>query len=315
MNFEKLNLLLDSFVSEEPIDEDEFIFIRQLINIVLSTGLPQNSTMYHSQMRFNTSLKHSLNFLETINPRYRENLEKLFENDQVVLEKGNGLSEMVVRDDRSIMMLYQRGTIEDSYTLTHENIHDTNRVLSNLTVNWHLMTEAFSILSELLQRDYFATLSNTPRDYRLNELDTLYAILIKACQLDFEINLVCKYLEYGFVNGYVIFECLEDKSDFYTDWVIRDILDSIKQGDFNFSLLQRNVIGGILSSHMYARIKSKPSRIREFIELNDNSNAMEFLDTLHYLDLDVVDGDSFQLSSESVKTLTYNYKNRVKGVF
>lgn len=315
MSLEKLNKILDSFVSEEPIDEGEFLFIRQLLDIVLDTRLPKNRTKYHSKMRFSSCLKHSLNFLETLDPSYRANLESLFSNNQVTILKGNELSQMTVENGRSIMTFYQRGTIEDSYTLTHENIHDTNRDLNHVTVNWHLMTEGFSILAELLQRDYFGRLPNTPRDYRLNELDTLFAIYIKACQLDLEINLICKYLIYGEINDYLFEECLEGKNEFYAKWALADISDSLKQGDINFSPLQRNIIGGIISSHMYARIKDKPSRISEFVELNNHVNDISFLDTLHFLDLDVVDKQTFELSDESVKTLTYNYKNRVKGVF
>ena len=315
MQYKELNLILDSFVEEEPIDEDEFLFIKQLLDIVLDTKLPNNRTKYHSKMRFGTSLNHSLNFLETLNPRYRANLESLFNNNQVTILKGNGLSQMTAKDGHSTMTFYQRGTVEDSYTLTHENIHDTNRDLNRLTVNWHLMTEAFSILSELLQRDYFSRLDNCPQDYRLNELDTLNAVLIKACQLDFEINLLCTYLKYGQINDYLFTECLINKSPFYIRWALDDFNSSIKQGDFNFSLLQRNIIGGIISSHMYERIKNKPSLIREFTDLNDSSNDMAFIDTLHYLDLDVVDSQTFELSQDSVKTLTYAYKNRVRGVF
>jgi hypothetical protein len=315
MNIEKINKIVEEFVEEEPITEDEFIFIRQLINIILDSKLPSNNTKYRSHMRFNTSLKHSLNFLESIDKRYRLNLENMFDNKQVLMLRGNGLSQLTAYDGISVMEFYERGTIEDSYTLTHENIHDTNRDLSNLTVNWHLMTEAFSILSELLQRDYFSKLSSIPKDYHLNELDTLVALKIKACQLDFEINLICTYLEYGFINDYLFYKCLEGKDNFYAESVVHDMLQVIKQGDLNFSMLQRNVIGGVLSSHMYERIKSKPSRVREFVELNDSANEMAFMDTIHYLDLDVLDPDTFMLDKESVKVLSYEYKKRCKGVF
>ena len=213
------------------------------------------------------------------------------------------------------MHLCKRGTIEDSYTLTHETIHNTNRDINNLTINWHLMTESFSILAELLQRDYFKSLANTPREYHFNELDTLYALLIKACQLDFELNLISKYMKYGQINGYFVSQCLEDKSDFYARWATPDILDSIKKGEFNFSELQRNVVGGVISSHMYERIKNKPSRISEFIELNDSVNDMEFNDTLHFLDLELSDKEKTILTPESVKTLTLAYKKRAGGVF
>ena len=315
MNYEELNRIIKEFVDEEYITEDEFIFIRQLIDIILGTHVPSNSTKYHSHIRFNTSLKHSLNFLETIGIKYRANLENLFANKQVEVMSGQELSKNIVRNGKSVIQLYKRGTIEDSYTLTHENMHDMNRNLNKITVNWHLMTETISILAELLQRDYFKRLDNPPRDYRLNELDTLYALLIKACQLDFEIKLICRYLEYGYVDEYALAECLEGKNNFYAAWVIKDICDCIDKGDLNFSLLQRNIVGGVLSSHMYERIITKPSNIQEFTILNEQMNDMSFLDTCQYLDLEVVDKKLFVLSNDSIKTLSINYQKRAKGVF
>ena len=153
MNYEELNRIIKEFVDEEYITEDEFIFIRQLIDIILGTHVPSNSTEYHSHIRFNSSLKHSLNFLETIGIKYRTNLENLFANKQVEVMSGQELSKNIVRNGKSVIQLYKRGTIEDSYTLTHENMHDMNRNLNKITVNWHLMTETISILAELLQRE------------------------------------------------------------------------------------------------------------------------------------------------------------------
>lgn len=318
MDYDILNKILQSVIDEEPFFEEDYLLIKKFCEIIINAGIPFFKTKYNSSMGINTSLVYSLDFLEKIDPRYSYNLERIINNNQLYLHDGKdnyGLSQLIVEDGKSIINMYQRGTIEDSYTLTHENIHDTNRDINNLTVFWHLMTETFSILSEMLQMEYFRNLKNVPRNYKLNEMDTLIALYIKACRLDFEIELLFAYNRYGYINRYIYNEILSKYNNLYEKSEASvHLLDIIDNGDLEYTSLQRDIVGGILSSYMFERIDTNPSRIQEFIELNDNINYISFIDVLNYLELDVVDKKYVLLSNTSNDILNDCYKRRLKRV-
>lgn len=319
MNFDKLNEILSVFMEEDEFVEEEYSLIKNFCSIIINSGVPLYKTKYKSRMGLNTSLQYSLNFLQTLSPGYRDNLEKLIVNDQLYIyddKDDNYLSQLVVEDGKSVIMLYSRSTIEDSYTLTHENIHDTNRDLKKLTVSWHLMTETFSILSEMLQREYFRKLDIVPKDFRLNEMDTLVALYIKACRLDFELELIFAYNKYGVINQFVYNEILSKYTNIYEKSEAENhLLDIIDNQDLYFDSLQRYVIGGVMSSYMFERISDKPSRVREFVELNDYINDISFIDVIKYLDLDVVDEQYAIMSNDSNKILRQSYIKRMKQVY
>lgn len=318
MDYDILNKILQSVIDEELFFEEDYLLIKKFCEIIINAGIPFFKTKYNSSMGINTSLVYSLDFLEKIDPRYSYNLERIINNNQLYLHDGKdnyGLSQLIVEDGKSIINMYQRGTIEDSYTLTHENIHDTNRDINNLTVSWHLMTETFSILSEMLQMEYFRNLKNVPRNYKLNEMDTLIALYIKACRLDFEIELLFAYNRYGYINRYIYNEILSKYNNLYEKSEASvHLLDIIDNGDLEYTSLQRDIVGGILSSYMFERIDTNPSRIQEFIELNDNINYISFIDVLNYLELDVVDKKYVLLSNTSNDILNDCYKRRLKRV-
>lgn len=319
MNFEILNGILQEVMDEEPFYEEDYYLIKKYCEIIRSAELPCYNTRYRFNMGINTSLMYSLDFLEKINPRYSDNLERLISNNQLYLHDGKnnyGLSQLIIKDNKSIIDMYQRGTIEDSYTLTHENIHDTNRDINNITVTWHLMTETFSILSEMLQMEYFKKLSITPKNYKLNEIDTLIALYIKACRLDFEIELLFAYNNYGYINRYIYNEILSKYNNLYEkSEASNHLLDIIEKKDLDYTLLQRDIVGGILSSYMFERIENDSSRIKEFIELNDNINNISFVEVLNYLDLDIIDKEFVLLSNTSNNILNDSYKKRLKRVY
>ena len=66
---------------------------------------------------------------------------------------------------------------------------------------------------------------------------------------------------------------------------------------------------------MFERIENDSSRIKEFIELNDNINSISFVDVLNYLELDIVDKEYILLSNTSNNILNDSYKRRLKRVY
>ncbi len=314
--FEQLNQILEEFTLGYE-DTREYEFIQSLVNIILSIDIPINKTEYHSRMRINHSISHSFKFLEGLKGDYAEQLHFILKNGHIDFDSSKEsitrLSKTILVGDEKRIKMCLRGNIEDSYTLTHEYFHYANMDVKNITNNWDLMTEAISITSEGLQKEYFRKLG--AKDFRLNELDTLYALKIKAMQLDFELQLIYTYLRYGEINEYLFSEIFNYKSDAYFDAAYDDYLEIKRTNEMCFPLLQRNVIGGVLASHLLYRIGNAPKHIGEFITIHENCANMLFPDTLRFLDLDVVDDYLVLLSKASLNTLQKEYVYRVKGVY
>lgn len=315
MFYDELNKVLEEFIGGYYREKD-YTLVRNFTDIILSSKSPWCNAIYHSKMGLDKCQEYSIDFLGSISPKYGEHLSKLIDHGKIEFKPGNGISSVDVREGVKFLKVYHRGTIEDSYTLTHETMHEINLDVDNATNNWDLMTEAFSILAEKLQKDYFAKLSEVPRNYRHNEHDTLYALYCRAVVMDFELRLIRAYHKFGGVNQSVVRNLLTPRGQgrFYASLNSEDLQDIVDKQELSFHLLQRDIIGGVLSTHMYERISNKPKLIKEFVELNDSCNEMDFVDTLKYLDLDVVDEDAVVLSKRSIRKLRSEYIKRCKDL-
>ena len=315
MFYDELNKVLEEFVGDYYKGKD-YVLIRNFTDIILSSKSPWCNAIYHSKMGLDKCQEYSIDFLSSISPKYGDRLSKLLDYGMIDFKSGDGISSVEVREGAKFIEVYHRGTIEDSYTLTHETMHEINMDVENATANWNLMTEGFSMLAEKLQKDYFARLPEVPRNYRHNEHDTLYALYCRAVVMDFELKLIHAYHKFGGVNQSVVRNLLAPRGQgrFYASLNSEDLQDIVARKEMSFDMLQRNIVGGILSTHMYERISNRPKLIKEFVELNDSCNEMDFVDTLKYLDLDVVDADSVVLSKRSIRKLRSEYIKRCKDL-
>lgn len=313
---ERLNKILAEETVEESLgDIYEYEFIQNLTSIILNAPIPTKRN-YHSHMGLQQSIHHSLCFLEKLNQKYAATLHFILENDKINYKSVkefplSNSSVSLINGEKRVNLIVQNN-IEDSYTLTHETLHFNNFDVENITDNWHLMTETFSILSENLQKRYFASLQISPRDYTNNEIDLLFSLKVKACCLDFEIRLIFLYLKYGYINEYWYTELFNGYNDFYVEVVSDHVLEIIANGELSFPLLQRYIIGGCLSAYMLERIDSNHRYINEFFELNDACNEMSFVDSLNYLDLEVTNKDIVLLSPKSLLKIKKAYISRIK---
>ena len=65
---------------------------------------------------------------------------------------------------------------------------------------------------------------------------------------------------------------------------------------------------------MLDRVDSNSKNINEFFELNDIINKFKFLNLTNYLELDVVDARTFDLTDESYKKIENAFVKRLKKV-
>ena len=120
-------------------------------------------------------------------------------------------------------------TIEDSYTITHEFFHFDNMDIQNPTINFELMTECISITSESLQKLWFEKQIKQPKDYHLNERDTLFALKVKAMKLHFELQLIYRYMKQGKIEYEDLFEIIAKGNNIYQLYATEDYEDIIKK--------------------------------------------------------------------------------------
>lgn len=316
---EQLNDILEIFISEDETTLDDFIFIQSLVDIILDIQVPLKNQRYFSRMRLTKSLDYSFRFLESLDIDYAQKLHFIFSNGHISISKRKRnediLSSTFVKNGQKHIRLITSNTVEDSYIVTHEFFHYENMNITNPTMNFELMTEGISITSEYLQRRWFESQKHQPFCYQLNERDTLYALKVKAYKLYFELQLIYRYMKKGEVSYEDLFEIIGSQDNFYKEYAVEDYEDIVKYGDLNFQALQRNVIGGCLSSHLIDKIASDESYIDLFKELHNCCNQMTFIDTLKALGIEVLDEDLVILSNKSLKLLKEEYSKRVFSAY
>ena len=202
MTLTKINKLIKEYIIELNPDETDFNFISSLVDIVINTRSKATRQTYRSVYRLSDSLISSKKFLSSLDPSYGDLLLKLLKSEELELVKVTGrnnyiASSTLTESGTHHIFLPYNETIEDSYTIVHEVLHDSN-VSLELTESRFLFTEAISILGEMLFEDYYS--STKPKEYLKNGKDLLYAILNKAVSLHIQIELIKLFLKYGEVN-------------------------------------------------------------------------------------------------------------------
>lgn len=322
MILKNINLALKKDFELEPIDLEDLSLISSFVNIILSYNVSYEVPKYKTYVPFQTSIDYSLEFLNKLNKRYAENLMNIFGNEDVIvrkMENDNDVSKIIydTKDKNKKIEFVTSNTLYDSYSLTHETIHYSTLDLDNITTNWEYTTEGYAMTAEALQKKFFSNYPYAISEYKYNERSNLLGVIEKTCMLDFEINLIKLYMIKKQITEEDIHLLLKGKTDdyiYYASFDMKDISDRYEQTGvlyLNFLYLQRYVIGYILSTHILERIKHNKKYIKQYIELNDNSNNMSFVDTLKELNLDVIDEDYIILSNESIKQLKKEYKKRI----
>ena len=307
-----LNQLLADYVYED-IAEVDFQFLTTLSKIIRKQRIFLQPQKYHTRMGLQKSYQLSYDFLTKISPSYGEYLENCKNSGNLLVHRlkkrrPEHLSAMTVSEAGKQIDIYPTGTVEDTYTFSHEIMHSWNCDEKELTPTWSLVTECLSILVESLQEDDFAKQGICPPEYRKNKIDTYYALRQKAIRLDFEIQLLETFQAYGYLDIDSLARILKKMDDEertiafeHLDWIERK--ETLEIWD-----LQRYVISGLLASHMHQRILKRPAFIQEFFTLTNHLNEMDFVDVLAYLDLEVLDEDTCELSQESYKLLEKSYQ-------
>lgn len=314
---ELLNQLLQDFVYEyDDMEVDiDTSFIRSLQQMIVRQKFSLQPQIYKTSIGIDKTKEYAHQFLRCLDKRYDDYFTLLLDIGVVHIhsrmKRENRLSTMIFGPTGKRIDIYATKTIEDAYTYVHEMMHSWNCCETNFTATWHLMTECFSILAESLQCDYMRGIHP---EYKKNKRDTYYALKERAILLGFELDLVDFYFTHGYIDDKMMLRYLETKSR-SERCTIYQHLDWIEDNQMlRFDMLQRDIIGGVMASYMHNRILDQPKKIGEFIELNDHCNEISFLDLLRYLDLEIADESSWELSQKSLQKLEQSYQKELKSL-
>jgi len=200
--------------------------------------------------------------------------------------------------------------IRCSYSITHEIIHDMT-VLEQDNDTRNIFCEVPAIHAEFLQDKYLEDIGHI--DSCICQRERFNVIQYKALCMVFEIELMRKFLEKGYLNNQDVENIFRmynyDKNIIKHCGIIRDIQQLFWPQD------QRHIWGFLIASYMMDEQKKKTINYREFLELNEIMNKYDENQFLHYLNLArTSDSDVFDLNEESYQKLKTSYVNYLRNI-
>ena len=311
MNLEKINSLVRDYIKDVEPNEGDFDFINSIIGIVLSTPVKVKRQSYKCYYDIEDSIRDVVSFYKTLDSFYIERLHNLINSGEMRLyelsrrDRNNYVAtSTILEGGKSDIFLPFNNTIEDSFTINHEVLHDTNASLK-LTVTRFLFTEAISILGEMLEEDFYKKRLFQPEEYEKNGIDTLYAVLSKSISLHIQIALVRLMQKYGEItkrnlSELEILKCCRKELNSFLKYYS-------KCEELPFDQDQRHVMGYVFASHMHQSGNGK----EHLLEINPVLNEAEFDDVLDSIGISTTYKDGYDLTSESKKVLLKSYRKEV----
>lgn len=313
MNLKRLNnIILDEY-NVDPYTVEDLQLIESFLKIIRGNTIYFDILKYKEKTDLDKSIDYSLDFIESVDPKYREIIEDAINQGLITYNYDNNsdaLSKLYLINGKKNINFVVTNTIGDSYTFTHEGFHYINVDLNKLPSNWWLMTETISMTAETLQKMYFEKNNLYLPEYKYNEINNYCGIIEKSYMLDFETQLLKEFLNGRKITEDTMYNILNNQNDDYIYLACMDYEEMMKTGYMNYSILQRYIISAVLSSRLL-KIIQKDNSYKQFIELNDNCNDMEFSDTLKYLGLKLKDDKKIILSDESLNELNTEYFEKV----
>ena len=318
--FQIITGLVARFINEvDELSLEDLKLIRSLNHIILRNKFEIRDRRYVIHRGLEENYTYAYDFLSIIKPEYASHLEKSRVEGTITFPKARKMKYPVATSDydyetgRSKMVVPRFNNLEDSYAMTHEIMHDSNMDPESLTQERDLFTEAISLLFEFLQEDYFASLSKRPLDYRKNKINDLNAILYKAVGIEYQLDLIEKYLENGIITEEIFKDIMKTRTKKEAK-IGDDIFTSLfEKGILDIDMQQRYIYGILLATYIHDRIIEDPTKIKEAIELNESLNDTSIEEIFARFNLPLeVEEKHFVIPEETIKILEKSYVNELK---
>lgn len=291
-------------------ESSELDIIRQLNNIILEYRNPNFNQKNNIRVGINKSVYYTYMFLNSIDKKYADYFEKRLNDNDVIFEydkKEEQISEsyFIESTKRKIIHVAYNETMKDTYTITHEILHDMNLDVNKRTKTRKLFTEYISMMGELLQEKYQQNI--TGKVSNKNMRDTFNYCYQTAVKIDLEIELIEAYKKYKNINYKVLINILKRKNPNNMMLYI-DSYEQIRDtGKLSIDFHKRYIIRILLAAYTNQNIEKETRKIDIFKTINENMNDLSSKTILSILDL--------KLESEINPSLTTRSENELKDSY
>lgn len=199
-------------------------------------------------------------------------------------------------------------TLENAFSIIHELNHDKNIDELGENDTRMIFTESLSILLELLFEDYLKKYKIT--DYKISNNYTLEAINYKSLYIDFVLKLIDLYINKFNINYNDFSNIIKNYNNSQREELNNILLEIVEDDCVDIDFEFRYVLGILIATYLYKRIKVDKSNIQELFEMNDIIKEFDQEQVFDYLGLEYIESD---LTSESYIILDNNYKKYVRN--
>ena len=312
--FDIINKAIDDYIKASNLTgEEDLVLMTKLANIILNGKEINFNYKYNKKYSLKESDKIVNDFLTYLNPYYKEYYEKrkndgtiLFDHHPKTIEAAFSSYDPI--DERRIMYIPLEKNLEDSFTIVHELMHDINMDITMENDARYLYTKGLSLLGELLFEDFLE--ERKIKQCKNPNNRGLYSLKSKAIEVDFNIKLIKTYLKDGYINTSNLLEILETYPDYYAEDLKSTIYKITYDEELTLDQEQPYIIGGLIATYMYDRIKTNKNNIMELFELNQMLKHYNFDQVLDYLELDY---NEQELTNSSYQKLEEKYKKYLKS--
>lgn len=250
-------------------------------------------------------------FLFSLNPSYLEYYKIRKVDGTFIFDDKDGFGDAysTYDDDNGKRVIYVSltNTIQDAFSIVHELFHDINLRVEIDSYGRYFFTECLSILGEFLLSDF---LSNKNIDECKKVINySLFYLRKKAIEVNFNLKLIEKYFQDGFLNDKSVNDIINSYSLEYRDFIYEVIYIISNQNWLTLEDEECYILSGLSATYMYDRIKNNDKYLNELFDLNDVLNDFDLSQVLNYLDLEHND---FELTLDGYNVLRNSYKKFIK---
>lgn len=307
---ESINDVISEYIEDcELYDISELSAISRMSNIILGSKVPSFNDKIKNRFGISKSFELSYEFFEFLGNDYGKYFIDRVSSDDLILKydkKGMEIpcSFLDELGEKRIYLPYSMN-ICDSFSLTHEMLHDMNFDVNNTSLARNIFTEYISILGEILFEDFI----NYNYDIKCccNNRYTFNGVYVKAIIVDFQINLVKCFLDKGFIYEYDLGRIINNYNSYYHDYLYELYDKIISDNKLSIMYEYRYLVGMVLSCYSKDLMLNKKYDIDLYKYINDNINDMFPEEVYRILDLEVCDDYTMELSNDSYKKLGNSY--------
>ena len=309
----KLDRIIGEYVLLNDVNSfDEFGFIKRINDIVFNNCNYSYYLKYRRKYNFNQIDNIVNSFLKNINYDYYLYYQLRKSDGTFCFDEDNihtiAYSYYDFSSNKRNIYIPISHTLEDAFSIIHELNHDKNIDELGENDTRMIFTESLSILSELLLEDYLKEYKVT--DYKISNNYTLEAVNYKSLYIDFVLKLMKLYINKYNINYNDFCDVVRNYNNSQRrdlNQIVLDIFtDDCVDVDFEF----RYILGILIATYLYKRIKVNNSNIKELFEMNDIIKEFNLSQVFDFLELEYSDSD---LTDDSYLILENNYKKYVRS--